>query len=149
MLHKRQQGMRRVHLIKEIEATIKRGPKSKSRFTPANTLGSLEQGEPVQAVLLSPQRCWQPSNSPGLAFRACAWRFDPSPCWACGPDCIHKTARAGSILGARCVLLPLSALKKRKKEKKKKEKTQSKHYLLLITCKVGLLPLPQFLRALK
>lgn len=29
--------MRRVHLIKEIEATIKRGPKSKGRFTPANT----------------------------------------------------------------------------------------------------------------
>lgn len=124
--------MRRVHLIKEIEATIKRGPKSKSRFTPANThTGLIETGSPSR---LSPQHCWRPSSSSGVAFPAFAWRFDPH----------HHLA--GLVAGTASTKLPVRVLywelgvyfylyqllKKKRKEKGKKKGKNAEQTLSIV-----------------
>lgn len=170
ILHKRQQGMRSAHLIKEIEDTIKRGPKSNSGFPTVNShmLGWLKRGawpdgaaspsaQPCHQNCLKTQFCIseQPNSSVllllhwikeyGLEVRL-THHYHHLARVTSGTASTSLVVQYLSILGVRCVLLPLPALKKKKKKGGGK---QSKHYLLLITCKVGLLPLPQFLRALK
>lgn len=143
--------MRGVHLIKEIEDTIKRGPKSKSRFTTVNT--------PILGWLQGPT--WpdfaaQPSASLATQSLLCsAVSFDLLEVHLTQDHLAGVTSGAAparllcGVYTGGSVWTSAFISSSEKKKKKKEKKPQSKHYLLLITCKVGLLPLPQFLRALK
>lgn len=134
--------MRIVHLIKEIEATIKRGPKSKSRFTTASSHTPWADRNRALSIAGSPAALLVWLSLPllgGLTHTITLlglWpALHPQNC-PCG-FCIGSSACTSTFMNSSG------------RKKKRGGGAQSKHYLLLITCKVGLLPLPQFLRALK